>query len=338
MSQQEKAKNALPGFLPTRFRDLGIGAIVVFVAVAFGVAQPNFFRPENLSAIVVSISIVVVMAIGQMFVIVTRQIDLSIGSILGLSAMVMAMVARDFPDTPVVILALIAIVVGALCGVLNGALVTLAGVPPIIATLGTLALFRGLIFVISDNTQVNPSEIPAQVSDIARPGVFGIPPLVLIAILVALAGWYFASRTMAGLRLFAVGSNSEAAQARGLNPGRVSFWVFVLMGALAGLAGLLYVSRFATVNPADVGFGWELTVISAVVIGGTNIFGGSGSVPGVVLGCLLVGVLANGLTVVGISGFWQQAAEGAIILIAVVIDTMVRRQSLKAQSIKRSSK
>ena len=108
--------------------------------------------------------------------------------------------------------------------------------------------------------------------------------------------------------------------------------VFVAMGCLAGLAGVLYVARYGTVNPADVGLGWELTVISAVVIGGTNIFGGSGTVSGVVLGCLLVGVLSNGLTVIGVSGFWQQAAEGAIILVAVIVDTFVRRRAQNSQS------
>lgn len=131
---------------------------------------------------------------------------------------------------------------------------------------------------------------------------------------------------MTGLRLFAVGSNPEAAIARGLAPLKFQFWVFVVMGALAGLGGVLYIARYSTVNPADVGAGFELQVISAVVIGGTNIFGGSGSVVGVLMGVLLVGILANGLTVIGVSGFWQSAAYGAIIIIAVVVDTLVRRR------------
>jgi rhamnose transport system permease protein len=325
-----RVAGTLPGLL--RSRDVGIGAVVVLVAAAFGLAQPNFFRPDNLFAIVVSIGILLVMAVGQMFVIVTRQIDLSIGSTLGLAAMAMAMVGRDLPGTPLPVLVLVAVLVGAACGAVNGTLVTLAGVPPIIATLGTLAIFRGLVFLVSDNRQVNPSEVPDSVGGLVGTHSIPVPPLLLIAAAVVAAGWYVAARSMPGLRVYAVGSNPEAAAARGLRPKTTSFMVFVAMGCLAGLAGVLYVARYGTVNPADVGLGWELTVISAVVIGGTNIFGGSGTVSGVVLGCLLVGVLSNGLTVIGVSGFWQQAAEGAIILVAVIVDTFVRRRAQNSQS------
>jgi len=309
-----------------RFRDAGIGGIVLGVAIIFWLLNPLFMRPENLFAILLSVGIIVVLAVGQMFVIISRQIDLSIGSTLGVAAMVTAMVGRDFPNVPTIFLVIVAVGVGALLGAFNGFLVVGAKIPAIIATLGTLAIYRGLVFIVSDNIQVNPSEIPTGVTALARVSTVGIPPIVLIGVMVVLAGWYFTRRTMTGLRLYAVGSNPEAAIARGLSPLRFQFWVFVAMGALAGLGGLLYIARFSTVNPADVGAGFELQVISAVVIGGTNIFGGSGSVVGVLMGVFLVGILANGLTVIGVSGFWQSAAYGAIIIIAVVVDTLVRRQ------------
>lgn len=309
-----------------RFRDLGIGGIVLAVAIAFGAVNPVFFRPENLFAILLSVGIIVVLAVGQMLVIISRQIDLSIGSTLGVAAMVTAMVGRDLPDIPTILLAAVSVGVGALLGAVNGFLVVGAKIPPIIATLGTLAIYRGLVFIVSNNTQVNPSEIPSGVTALARVSPIGVPPIVLIGVGVVLAAWYFTRKTMTGLRLYAVGSNPEAAIARGLSPLKFQFWVFVVMGALAGLGGLLYIARYSTVNPADVGAGFELQVISAVVIGGTNIFGGSGSVAGVLMGVFLVGILANGLTVIGVSGFWQSAASGAIIIIAVVIDTLVRRQ------------
>lgn len=309
-----------------RFRDVGIGGIVVAVAIAFGAVNPLFFRPENLFAILLAVGIIVVLAVGQMLVIISRQIDLSIGSTLGVAAMVTAMVGRDFPDVPTIVLVAVAVGVGALLGAFNGFLVVGAKIPAIIATLGTLAIYRGLVFIVSNNIQVNPSEVPSGVTALARVSSVGIPPIVLIGVGVVLAGWYFTRKTMTGLRLYAVGSNPEAAIARGLSPLKFQFWVFVVMGALAGLGGLLYIARYSTVNPADVGSGFELQVISAVVIGGTNIFGGSGSVVGVLMGVFLVGILANGLTVIGVSGFWQSAAYGAIIIIAVVVDTLVRRQ------------
>jgi rhamnose transport system permease protein len=324
------ATRSLPGLV--RSRDVGIGAVVVLVAAAFGLAQPNFFRPENLFAIVVSIGILLVMAVGQMFVIVTRQIDLSIGSTLGLAAMVMAMVGRDLPGTPLPVL-----------------------VPRRRPRGGRLRrrerdagdAGRGA----TDHRDVGdaghlprarvprlgqpPGQPVGGAGQRRRPGRDGLDPRATAA---ADRGRGRRRRLVrrravdAGLRVYAVGSNPEAAAARGLRPKTTSFMVFVAMGCLAGLAGVLYVARYGTVNPADVGLGWELTVISAVVIGGTNIFGGSGTVSGVVLGCLLVGVLSNGLTVIGVSGFWQQAAEGAIILVAVIVDTFVRRRAQNSQS------
>jgi rhamnose transport system permease protein len=311
-----------------RFRDAGILGVVILVGVIFSAVQPLFLTPGNLLAIAMSLGIIVVLAMGQMLVIVSRQIDLSIGSTLGVAAMVMGMVGRDFPDTPLVVLLAIAIVAGAACGAVNGLLVAFAGVPSIIATLGTMAVFRGVVFIISDNIQVNPSEIPPGVTALIEPSPVGLPWIVLIALAVILGAWLFTRRTMSGLRLFAIGSNPTAAVERGLRVPGTTFAVFTVMGALAGLGGALYVARYATVNAADVGVGFELTVISAVVIGGTNIFGGSGSVIGVVLGCALVGILSNGLTVVGVSGFWQSAAEGTIIILAVVTDTLVRKRLL----------
>lgn len=327
MSVNHAARTNSTFALLARFRDFGIFSIAILVGLSFALINPNFLRPDNLSAIVLSISIMLVLAIGQMFVIIARQIDLSIGSTLGISAMTVGMLSRDFPGISFSILLLAGIGAGLLAGVVNGLLVTVAGAPAIIVTLGTLAIYRGVIFIMSGNTQVNPFDISPSISSLVKAGPTTVlSPIVLIAVLVAIIGWYFSERTMSGLRLYAIGSNPDAADARGLGTKRAQFLVFVVMGGLAGLAGILYVARFGTVNPADVGFGWELTVISAVVIGGTNIFGGSGSVAGVVLGTLLVGSLANGLTVVGVSGFWQQAASGAIILLAVAIDTVVRRK------------
>jgi rhamnose transport system permease protein len=291
-----------------------------------------FVNPENLGSIVLSVGILMILAVGQMLVIVTRNIDLSVGSVLGLSAMVMGMVGRDMPQVPIYVQIIIAMAVGALAGAVNGVLVAVANVPSIIATLGTLAIFRGLTFLVSNNVQVDPEDIADQMQDLAAYGPFGIPWLVVLALTVVVVAWWFTTRTMTGKRLYAIGSNPDAAKMRGLDVRGLTFGVFVIMGALAGLGGAMYVARFATVNPADAGLGFELAVISAVVIGGTNIFGGSGTVLGTVLGTILVGILANGLTVVGVSGFWQRFASGAIILVAVVADAYVRRRIEVRQS------
>lgn len=315
-----------------RLREVGIAAVIVALIVVFGVLNPLFLNPENLGSIVLSVGILMILAIGQMLVIITRNIDLSVGSVLGLSAMVMGMVGRDLPQAPIYLQIIVAMGVGALAGAVNGLLVAVANVPSIIATLGTLAVFRGMTFLVSNNVQVDPEDIADEMQDLAAQGPLGIPWLVIFAIVVVVIAWWFTTRTMAGKRLYAIGSNPEAARMRGLNVRGLTFGVFVIMGALAGLGGAMYVARFATVNPADAGLGFELAVISAVVIGGTNIFGGSGTVFGTVLGTVLVGILANGLTVVGVSGFWQRFASGAIILLAVVADAFVRRRIEARQS------
>ena len=318
-----------------QFRDLGIAAVVVTLVAVFGFIQPLFLRPENLGAIVLSIGILLLLAIGQMMVIVTRNIDLSVGSVLGLAAMAAGIVGRDHPELTTPVLVLIAIGVGSAAGVINGLLVTLGEVPPIIATLGTMAMFRGLVFVISGSRQVDPQDVPAGIRELAISSPFGVPWLVILGAIVAITAWFLTRRTLTGRRLFAIGSNPEAARARGLNVFGLTLGVFVVSGALAGLGGVLYLSRYATVNPADAGLGFEFTAISAVVIGGTTIFGGSGTVIGTVLGCVLVGLLGNGLTVIGVSGFWQSAAYGAVILIAVMIDTVFRKRLDVQQSRRR---
>lgn len=318
-----------------RARDLGIAGFVVALVVVFGTLEPLFLRPENLGSIVLSISILAILAVGEMLVIITRNIDLSVGSVVGLSAMTMAITGRDHPDAALAILLAVALITGLVAGLANGLLVVAGGVPPIIATLGTLAIFRGLTFLVSGNRQVDPQDIPKSVTDLAVTSPIGIAWLVLIAIGVAIGGWFLTKHTLTGRRLFAIGSSPEAASSRGLNIKVLTLGVFCAMGVLGGLGGAMYAARYATVNPADAGLGLELTVISAVVIGGTNIFGGSGSVVGTILGCVLVGVLANGLTVVGVSGFWQSAATGAIILAAVIVDSSVRRGLDRRQAVLR---
>jgi len=307
-------------------REFGIFLFILILLAVFGAIEPRFFRSDNLSAILSSVGILMVVGAGQTLVIVTRNIDLSVGSTLGLAAMVMGMVARSQPDFPIVGLILIAMVVGGTCGLLNGLLVSYGKIPSIIATLGTLAIIRGAVFVVSNNVQIDPNDVPKGIIELSTTSPIGIPWLLIFAFLSIVLVWYVSSKTLLGKRVYAVGSNPEGAVSRGLSFNKITIMVFMFVGVLAGLGGVLYTARYATINPADVGRGLEFDVISAVVIGGTNIFGGSGTALGTALGCMLIGILSNGLTVVGVSPFWKACATGFLILAAVAIDNLVRKK------------
>jgi rhamnose transport system permease protein len=307
-------------------REFGIFLFILILLAVFGTLEPRFFRSDNLSAILSSVGILMVVGAGQTLVIVTRNIDLSVGSSLGMAAMVMGMVARENPDFPIFGLIVIAMIVGGLCGLLNGLLVSYGKIPSIIATLGTLAIIRGAVFLVSDNVQIDPNDVPKGIIELSTTSPIGIPWLLIFAFLSIILVWYISSKTLLGKRIYAVGSNPEGAISRGLSFNRITILVFVFVGVLAGLGGVLYTARYATINPADVGRGLEFDVISAVVIGGTNIFGGSGTALGTALGCILIGVLSNGLTVVGVSPFWKACATGFLILAAVAIDNLVRKR------------
>jgi rhamnose transport system permease protein len=307
-------------------REFGIFLFILILLAVFGTLEPRFFRSDNLSAILSSVGILMVVGAGQTLVIVTRNIDLSVGSTLGMAAMVMGMVARENPDFPIFGLIVIAMIVGGLCGLLNGFLVSYGKIPAIIATLGTLAIIRGAVFLVSDNVQIDPNDVPQGIINLATTSPIGIPWLLIFAFLSIIFVWYVSSKTLLGKRIYAVGSNPEGAISRGLSFNKITIMVFVFVGVLAGLGGVLYTARYATINPADVGRGLEFDVISAVVIGGTNIFGGSGTALGTALGCILIGILSNGLTVVGVSPFWKACATGFLILAAVAIDNSVRKR------------
>jgi rhamnose transport system ATP-binding protein len=309
-----------------RFRELGI---LVFVALAFlgiGIAEPRFWTRDSLWSIAMFLPIIMIVAMGQLMVIVSRNIDLSVGSMLGLSAIIAGGFFVRNPDLPIWTAALVATGIGAGLGAFNGTLVAYLRVPAIIATLGTLTGYRGLIYIWSGGRQVNPHDLPAELIHLARDGPLGVPWIIVFALLTAAAAWLFLSYTGTGRTIYAVGSNPRAAVLRGLPFRPTILLVFAITGALAGFAGLLFGARFGTINPNSVGVQLELVVISAVVIGGAVVTGGSGTVLGVVLGCLLLAIVNVGLTMLRVTEFWQLALYGAAILIAVTVDSLLRRQ------------
>ncbi len=304
-------------------REAPIAVALLLVIIAVSVVQPRFLSEGNLKSILLWIPLITVVALGQMAVILTRGIDVSVGSTMGLAGMLVAMTLRDNPHLNIYVATLLGIGIGAGLGAINGALIAGANIPPIVATLGTLGVYRGLTFLASNGRQVDEYQLPRALANWSIEGPFGqsvAPFVVFVALIAAVLMHLYLTRTRPGRSLFAIGGNPDAARLRGIAVRTALFSVYALCGAGAGLAGVLYASRFGTVNPASIGNGFELLVIAATVIGGTSIFGGIGSIPGVLLGCLLLGTINVALAVLNIADTWQTAVYGLIILLAVLMD------------------
>jgi len=309
-------------------REAGIALMIVLFCLAVGLYKSQFLTGQSLRIVLLLTPLIMIGAMAQMLVLVARHVDLSIGSMLGFSAMVAGLMYREFPDLYWLIGFPVAILTGAALGMINGLLVTVFKLPSIIVTLGTLSLFRGLTFIISDARQINRSDIPSELKAMSRTSpVFDIPWIILIAFGVALMTYVVVRHTQLGRQIYALGSNPDAAPLRGINVTKVTLIVFTLSGALSGLVGILYASRWGFVNPSNTGAGFEFQVIAAVVIGGVSINGGVGTVMGTVLGVLLLGCVAAALPLLGIPGSTQNAIYGAVILIALLIDRSVRQRN-----------
>jgi len=314
-------------------REAGILVMIVLFCAAVGLYKPQFLTGQSLRIVLLLTPLIMIGAMAQMLVLVARHVDLSIGSMLGFSAMVVGLMYRDVPDVYWLIGFPVAMATGAALGLVNGLLVTVFRLPSIIVTLGTLSLYRGLTFIISDARQINRANIPTELKAMSRTSpIFDIPWIILIAFAIAFATYVIARHTQLGRQIYALGSNPEAAPLRGINVTKVTLIVFALAGALSGLAGILYASRWGFVNPSNTGAGFEFQVIAAVVIGGVSINGGVGTVMGTVLGVLLLGCVAAALPLLGIPGSTQNAIYGAVILIALLIDRTVRQRGILAMN------
>lgn len=303
-----------------RFRALGlVVALAVLVAVTTAV-NPRFVGEQSVRDILLATAVTMLLAIGMTVVVLTRGIDLSVGSVLGLSAYVTAGLLRDGLPIPVAMLT--GPLVGAGCGLVNAVIVHYGRVPPLVATLGTLYVFRGVVYFVAGGSRINASDLPGGFLDLGNGHVLGVPYLIGVALLVLLLAGVFLSRYRSGRDLYALGSSPEAATLAGIPAGRRLLTAYVLCGALAGLGGVLHAARYGTVD-ASAGSGLELNVVAAVVVGGVAIFGGSGSVYGAALGALLLTVIGNALPVLSIDQFWQQAIVGALILGAIGLDRFV---------------
>ncbi len=308
-----------------RYREAALAAFVVLLVLLVGLRSPSFLSFESMKLILLDVAILAIISLAQAMTIITRGIDLSVASILGLVAMMVAFVIRAYPDTPVVLTVLLGIGLGAVLGAINGGIITVGGVPPIIATLGTLSIYRGLIFLYSNGSWINAFEMPAAFKQLAKGEGLLLPNLVIVAIVVAVLAYVFLNYTQAGRNIYTLGSNPDAARIAGIPIQQVTFMVYVISGIACGLAGVMWASRYEAAQ-TNTALGYELQTVAAAVIGGVSMMGGSGTVPGVLLGSLLLGVIQNGLTVSGISPFWQLAVQGFLILLAVVSDSTIQQR------------
>ncbi|SMC65595.1 ABC transporter permease [Rhizobium sp. RU36D] len=306
-------------------RELLLAAIIVVMIAAFSTRAQNFATPGNLANVFNDTAILIILALGQMTVILTKSIDLSVAANLAFTGVAIAMLDAAYPDLPLALLIVLAIGIGAVLGAINGFLVWALQIPPIVVTLGTLTIYRGMAFVLSGGSWVNAHQMSPDFLNIPRMSVLGMPVLSWVAISVVLIIWFVLSRTQFGRSAYASGGNPVAAVYAGIDVGRTRFRAFVLSGALAGLCGYLWVSRYA-VAYVDIAAGFELDSVAACVIGGISIAGGIGSVAGTVLGALFLGVIKNALPVIGISPFAQMAISGIVIILAVVFNARAERR------------
>lgn len=307
---------------------LAILALLAVVAARF----PGFIRPANLANVLTDTSPLIILALGQMVVILTKCIDLSMAANLALSGMVAGLMNIAGVPLPLVLVAVIAL--GAILGAVNGVLVWGLNIPSIVVTLGTMTIYRGTIFVLTNGKWINAHQMTDGFKAFPRTVFLGLPVMTWIMAAIVLAFTVLIYRTPLGRAFFAVGGNPHAAVYTGISVGRTQFAAFVIAGALAGLTGYLWVARYA-VAYVDIAGGFELDVVAACVIGGIAIAGGAGSVAGAVMGAIFLGIVKNALPVVGISPFWQMAISGTAILVAIAFNA--RSQGPKGRIILKSA-
>jgi ribose transport system permease protein len=293
-------------------------AVLAALVAFFTIASPVFFSTSNFLNIGRQTALVTIIAVGMTFVIISAEIDLSVGATLALSGVTAALAMRATGGS-LLVGALVGLAVGASVGVVNGLATTMLGIPSFLVTLAMLGIVRGLALIVSDAQPVIVNnEVFWNLFNSAA--VFGIPTPVLWTVITLLLGTYLLHVNSYGRRVYATGGNRQAARYSGISVNRVKIWAFILTGAAAGVAGLIWTARAQAARP-DVGVGMELDVIAAVVLGGTSLFGGRGLVIGTLVGSLTIGVINNGLTLMGVGSATQMVLKGVIIIAAVALSS-----------------
>lgn len=345
MSQQK----AFPALL-RRFqsnRELGLSLVLIALILLIGLRNPAFIAPSNLQFILGDTSIMIILALGMMGILLVGSIDISISGVMAFSAMTAGIVMKNNlslrevsavvdgaqvlsqvkVSTPLPLLILLAMGVGAACGLVNGLLIAYGRVLPIVATLGMQYIIYGLSHLISSGQAVYRKDMSEAFIQFTRTEFLSFNAKVWIMLVAFLVLYVLISSLRAGRRLYAVGSNREAAEMSGIDAKRTILFAHVIMGTLAGLAGMLYASHDNKITQ-DMAMGYEMHVIAACVIGGVSVTGGSGKIVGVLLGALTIGVINNGLTMLRLTGnseFWKRAIQGAVILLAIITNVYIKR-------------
>jgi len=307
-----------------RHREVSLLVVMILLGALVAVRAPQFLSVSNLTQVTTLASIIAVAAVGQALVIITRNVDLSVESTIGLVAFVVAEIlsARTL-GVPAAIA--FGIGLGLVLGMINGFVVAVMRVPAIVATLGTLSIYRGVDFLLAGGKQVTLTELPSGYTDAATATILGIPLFVVIAVVILAIVGIILRQTRFGRQVYAVGSNPEAATILGIRTRLVVFGAFALCGLCAGVAGVMWGIYFGTIN-ATAATGAVLQVVAACVVGGVAIFGGSGTVVGAGLGALFLGFIQNALIIIRLSQFWLEAIYGLVILTAVAIDAVILRR------------
>jgi rhamnose transport system permease protein len=305
--------------------ELGLLLALAILLTIARIKDPRFLSVGNLQGIADDVAIMVILAVGEALVVITRNVDLSVGAVLGVSAFLTGDIFATHPHANLALVAFLAAALGALCGLINGSIVSRGRVPALVATLGTLYVIRGIDFGWAHGTQINASQLPQSLLGIGTGTIVGLPLLAVFAVSIvgvcaATLRWYRSGRD-----LYAIGSSPAAARLVGLRVDRRVCAAFTISGAFAGIAGFLWTARFGTVD-ATAGTGYEFQVIAAVVVGGVAILGGSGSVVGAALGALLLGVISSVLPVLQLSSLWEQPIDGALLLAAIAMDRVFARR------------
>ena len=318
----------------SNFRELGLVFFIVIISIAVQLRSHEFLTLNNMGNLFTNTAILGILSVGMMMVLLTGGIDLSIGALIAFTGMVTGLTVKAHPGIPVEVLLLESSLIGAFIGLVNGILVARFSILPIIATLGMMNVMRGMTYVVSGGAWVSAYQMPDSFKRLATNRILGINNLIIIAVVVFIIFFFFINYSRTGRRIYAVGSNREAADIIGLPSKRIITLVYVLMGFLSGLAGILWVSQYASAQ-GDTAMGYEMNVIASCVLGGVSVSGGRGRVAGLVLGVILFGILANALPLINVSPFWQNAIQGFVILAAIITNVMIKRNNDRANLRKR---
>ena len=312
-------------FFAANIREISLVIVMIVIAVFVEYRSGgNFLTAENLSDMFAETSVLAICAVGMMFVMVTGGIDLSIGAIMALGAMAGCTVLKNNPGIPTIAVVAIAMAVGIVSGFFNGVLVSKLKILPIIATLGTMNFYRGITYLVANGSWVKQQEMGAGFLSLATGKVLGINNLIMIAVAVYIIAAFFMTQTRTGRKIYAVGNSEESARVSGIKTDNTLILVYTLLGVIAGLAGTLYVCKYG-VAQGETCTGYEMNVIAACVLGGVSVNGGTGRVPGVLLGAILLGILNNAMPLIHVSSFWQEAIRGLIILLSIIANSLIQR-------------